>query len=52
MPKTIVPVRMEGVRKSGRPWTRLTGEVLEYLKVKGMRNWHELAGDRKKSRSI
>jgi len=27
MPKAIVPVRMEGIRNSGRPRNRWTGEV-------------------------
>jgi len=43
MPKQLVIVTMEGIRKRHRPQKRRTNEVEEDLKIMGIRNWHKMA---------
>jgi hypothetical protein len=44
MPKKMTG-RMEGIRKRGRPRRRCTDEVLENLKIMGIRNWYSVVRD-------
>lgn len=43
-PKEIVPARVEGTMKTGRPRVGWTDGLGEELMIMGIRKWHKVAG--------